>query len=143
MTTLDDLLKTDEIFTHIDEDAGITRHFNATSMARFAEAAMRLRYIEIPLDAELAEYVRGHRGIEQWKLDRLCEPYLSRPIVAVQFSADDSVLPIDGNHRIVRRFELGLKTVRAVVFPEGEWERFLLSPEPEVERVLVELTKRG
>lgn len=116
----------DEIFTHDDED-GVVRDFNASAMVRFAmRPDSGIEIITVPCGLDHAQYIRTHRGIEQPRLDRLCEPFLSLPIVFVEWM-DGSHLSVDGHHRWVRRAELGLPTIDGYRFPLGLWEHFLVT----------------
>jgi hypothetical protein len=127
---------TDEVFTHIDHD-GTVRHFNASAMLRSAK-----RYVEsgkceamtAHLDQQFARFALEQRGIEQWKLDRLEEPYLSAPIISVQWK-DGSVLTVDGHHRYVKKAQRGNTEVRMLLFKE--WDEFLVTIPQELERFLV------
>jgi len=69
----------DEIFTHVDVD-GVVRHFNATKMRRAVEKGdILFDAMEVAIDPSFAEFIRLYRGIEEPKVRRLCEPYLSAP----------------------------------------------------------------
>ena len=121
-------LPLDEIFTHIDEDDGTVRHINASAMARAVASLLsagRVTQIDVWMDPEFVEYTRNRRGLEEWKLKRLCEPYLSRPLIGIDWP-DGSVLLVDGHHRLVTLADKGLETYSMYRFPIGEWEVFLV-----------------
>lgn len=119
----------DEIFTHVDPDTGQVRHFNATAMYVYATVAGHIEKLTLPLNDQIVEFVKRERGIEQPRVKRLKEPYLSRPIVAVHM-ADGSTLTVDGHHRIVRRWADGLTEVDAYCYQVGEWDDFLVTGLP-------------
>lgn len=112
---------TDEIFTHIEETEGgleVVRHINASAMFREAESAIQrgiAEVIEAFYEAEFIEFIKERRGVEQHKIDRLCEPYLSMPCLGF-WMPDGSLLTVDGHHRMVKNFESGEKTYKVVAF---------------------------
>jgi hypothetical protein len=118
----------DEIFTHEDEDEARTvRHFNATAMAKFArkEAGKTIIRHRIQLVEDQVEFIKNNRGIERPKVDRLIEPYLSAPIIFIEFEKGIH-LTVDGHHRIVRLWEEGRREAFGYEFPLGTWEPFLV-----------------
>lgn len=116
----------DEIFTHVDEDAAQTvRHFNATKMRDFARTSQEVKRHNVVLEKDQVEFIRRNRGIEQPRLDRLIEPYLSQPIIFIEFEPGLH-LTIDGHHRIVRNFDDGKETLLGYEFPYGLWQQFLV-----------------
>jgi hypothetical protein len=117
----------DEIFAHEDAHTGEVRIFNATALNqhidRFPSAA---RLMTLDLEPWFTGFIRAERGIEGWRIDRLCEPHLSRPILLVEMP-NGSHLTVDGHHRWIKKVELGHATIEAYAFPLGEWERFLVT----------------
>ena len=127
----------DEIFTHQDPETGEIRRFNSTKMYHYAAArAGVVECLELLLDAKYAEFIRRNRGIESWKLARLKEPYLSRPIIMVELP-NGHQLTVDGHHRWVRKHDLGHKVIRTYWFHAGQWEQFLIEDFPRGERETV------
>lgn len=119
-----------EVFTHVHPRTGALRTFDVKAMYEYAsENAGMIECIDIPLDAAFVSFIRQHRGIEQWKLDRLREPFLSRPTLMVDLP-DRTQLTVDGHHRWIRRHELGYTTIACYWFRPGQWERFLIERGP-------------
>ena len=114
----------DEVFTHEDPDTGVVRRFNATHMVRYA-ISHRFDPALVAVDENTVQFMRISRGIEAWKVKRLKEPYLSRPVLLVEYG-DGTHLCVDGHHRIVRRWDDGLREVMAWIFPKGEWDQFVI-----------------
>ena len=79
-----------------------------------------------PLDAEWIAFLRERRGIEQPRVDRLREPYLSQSLLGVEWHDRLTTLIVDGQHRQVKLFELGRTEARVVRFAYGFWDEFLL-----------------
>lgn len=136
-----DCLPTDEILTHVDPDDGTVRHINASAMARHVPEGREAGYVSLitaAMDREFMEkVVIPHRGTEQWKLDRLCEPYISTPILGVKI-AGGTVLTVDGHHRLVRLYKQNAPTYDMYVYEEGAWERFVISDVPsDLSRMIV------
>lgn len=121
---LEECLLTDEVFTHI-ADNEIVRNFNASAMFRAWENVPRVRLIECVMDHDFVAFIKERRGVEQAKIDRLKEPYLSIPVIGVEFP-DGSTLTVDGHHRLVRLAERGDKTYRMIHFPLGTWGNFIV-----------------
>ena len=111
----------DEIFTWNGPDGVL--HFNATRAYLWAlRGGEGVSRVIANVSADQIEQIRRERGIEQRKLDRLCEPWLSMPIVAVQMPGG-TVLTIDGHHRLVKR---GPGEFRFLLIAEPYWKQFLV-----------------
>lgn len=122
-----------EVFSWTDPDTGETIDFDATSARRWAEANPELvEFHEAPIDdqfREFAQFVMQNRGIVEYRLKRLCEPYLSEPTLSV-LMPDFATLTIDGHHRVVRWYLDGRATWKSIRIPLGYWERFVISRKP-------------
>jgi hypothetical protein len=117
----------EEIFTFSDSHSGLTRSWNATAMVDYAQRhPNEIQRFVIGIEPEIVEMCRTKRGVEQWKLDRLTEPYLSYPIVMVELESRTHLM-VDGNHRYVRRSELGYTTIETYLFMQEQWTRFLVN----------------
>lgn len=122
----------DEIFTHIDPDDGTVRHFNATAVMREATSLMQAGSAHILttlIEEDFVRLVKAERGIEQWKVDRLSMQQLVTPLVGV-LMPDDSVLLIDGHHRMVALHTLGASTYQIFIVGKGAWGSFLVEDMP-------------
>lgn len=123
----------DEIFTHIDDDTREIRHFNATRLARDAGMLVAAGYASlytVPMDHEFIALVEKYRGIEEWKVARLCDPYLSAPVLGVEME-DGQVLTVDGHHRLVRHAREGREMYGMYVICAGRWLEYLVTDMPE------------
>jgi hypothetical protein len=97
----------DEIFSWQDEDATEAYVFNASALQRAIDCKEVVgEELVIPLGKGWVDYVQNCRGVEQWKLDRLVDPWLSKPILGV-LMPDGSTLSIDGHHRTVKTWQQG------------------------------------
>lgn len=115
-----------EIFTHHDPVTGLSRSWNATAMFNHAiRFPTQIQRVTLDIEPHIVEICRTKRGVEQWKLDRLCDPYLSFPIVMAELE-NRMHLMVDGNHRYVRRSEMGYTSIQAYLFSRSQWEPFLV-----------------
>lgn len=121
----------DEIFTHIDSDTGEVRHFNASAMARDTDRLLAqgaITRIWVAMDETFIAFVHTHRGVEEEKITRLCEPYLHTPVLGIDL--DDSVLTVDGHHRLVRLHREGATEYEMYRFPAEAWGRYVVTDVP-------------
>jgi hypothetical protein len=132
----------DEVFTHADED-GTIRHFNATRLfaAIVYGKVADFELISFDLTLDQYEFMMAHRGVEEPRVARLREPYLSAPGVLCHLPTGRQLL-IDGTHRFVRRYRDGLRLMLAFLVPESEWCRYLVHMPPEIERVYLSMLDR-
>jgi hypothetical protein len=125
-----------QIFTHLDND-GVARTFLVETMQEFYKKypnCSELIFAMAPVDQKLSDYLRARQGIEQPRVDRLVEPWLSEPVIGILWEDGETTI-IDGNHRIVKSVEVGRSHVRAVLFKHPFWEQFLL-PEDITKRAI-------
>lgn len=114
----------DELFSHVDHD-GTKRCINATKLRLWAVAEKQYPIIHFALTAEWVASIEEHRGLEQWKLDRLCSPYLHAPVLMVEME-DGTHLTVDGHHRMVKLFKSKLTETTGIILPVGSWEWSIL-----------------
>lgn len=130
MLRMKDCHPLDEIFSHVDEE-GVERHFNATKMREWALLHLNnVELLTVPIDPSYISFIVHARGVEDGKINRMREPYLSQPVLGVHFP-DGSTLTVDGHHRLVKRFMLGMPLYDIIRFPLGTWERFLVHMTPQ------------
>lgn len=128
-----------EVFTHRHED-GTMRTFAVCMMQDFADLhawhCKQIKCVRLPIDAGHVDHVKLNMGIEPARLDRLIEPYLSNPIIAIVWpekeDGKDVITVIDGNHRLVKCLELGRQSINALLFHHELWGQFVINvPNPE------------
>lgn len=123
-----------ECFTHYDGDNDIYRTFMIGTMNHFVAdypfSPMLVRK-QIEITPEIVDYTRKQCGIEQARVDRMKEPYLSKPIIAILWpdKPSDGVTVVDGNHRIVRLWDMGVRKVNTVIFHPDLWKHLILPPD--------------
>jgi hypothetical protein len=126
MIDIRDIGLKEAIFTHIDDqdhqvDIAIDRLSNATFAAC---AAGLLKCVQAPVQKQIADYFVSHRGVEQHRLDRLDLKTLStHPIIFGDWPNGAHML-LDGHHRYVKAYQLGLTQIKAVIVPEPAWRQY-------------------
>lgn len=142
----------EEVFTHIDHDNTV-RTFLTGKMYEFAEAHAHecsgIMCVNLPIDMIPIDYLRKNAGVEPERIERLREPYLSRPIIAIwwqdnfinspnvedreRYAGKKVFTIIDGNHRAIKMAEMGAENIKAFIFEEYMWTQFLwdLNEDPE------------
>ena len=104
-----------EVFTYNDGDNNITLTFGVALMLQFLEKSKGapsklVGRKRLPMDPGHVAHIRKNMGVEQERLDRLVDPWLHQPCIAI---LRDQTLPpagltiIDGQHRIVKLYEAG------------------------------------
>ena len=142
-----DCLPMDEIFIHTNPDDGKVMSINASAMFRDAKRHLEegnAEIIEADTDLTFVEFIKTDRGVEQWKLDRLEEPYLSIPAIGIWMDkAEGSLLTVDGHHRMVRWAERGDPTYKVLAFTMEAAQEYILDPkEYSVEYVAVDTSEK-
>lgn len=116
-----------QVFSHIESDTGLQRHYDVNKLMKIAiENFTTIDIGQITLLADKVLFIRTHSGIEQARLERLTPSDLEIPGLIVHLS-DETDIIVDGNHRAVRRFELGLKTMNFLVLSEAQAKPALLA----------------
>lgn len=116
-----------ECFTHIEGETGKSRTFLIGTMKEFIKdypACKEIIHATVPIDRKIADYLRTNAGIEQPRLDRLVDPYLSEPIIGILWKNGETTV-IDGNHRIVKMVEAGRSEIDCHLFRYPFWEHFI------------------
>ncbi len=130
-----------QIFSHCSLPEGVYRHFDVGCLIRMARTAPPFTYatIAVRLLDEDAARIASCSGIERPHLDRLKTHRLQEPGIMV-LMPDGTTILVDGNHRYVRRWQMGLKTMSFVRFTEAQARRSLLAIPDELSASLVPQT---
>lgn len=124
----------DQFFSHKDDD-GTVRHFAVDAMYRFAEEyspiCKHIKACNMAIETFPLGFIRREMGVEQPRLDRLIEPYLTRPVIGIQWPPSKeypqgTMTLVDGNHRVIKLADRGDKSVKCYLFSEPLWEKFTL-----------------
>jgi hypothetical protein len=110
-----------EIFEWHNEIDDTWLHFDATELNRWALTHLsECECFTCIIDDGLKDHNKK-QGIEDWKVERLKEPYLSWPVLSVMMK-DGTTQTVDGNHRIARCIRDGIDEVKMIRVPLGKWE---------------------
>lgn len=120
-----------ECYTYHDGDLNKTWVFAVCLMNEYVEKhADKCFWIHLKrgmkMDPQHISNTRKNKGIEQDRLDRLCEPYISKPLIGCLWTKLGGINIVDGHHRLVKRWDMGLRTFDIYVFHKKMWEQFLL-----------------
>jgi len=124
-----EIVVTTEVFTYTNPDTGVEEFFNVTAVQQELPRLLALgqaEVVETLLTDDHVDMIRRCRGVEQERLDAIPKDRLDVPVIAF-ITGPDSALSIDGHHRMVKRHELGMKTVRMVLIQENLRRQFSLS----------------
>jgi hypothetical protein len=133
---LKDTSPTDEIFTHIDDTDGHQTTYAVTALVAHLVAWPK---VTVPVEKQHADYCVAYRGVEQARLLRLRESIQAtqRPIVFIEMP-DDTHLLVDGTHRYVLYYLLGIPRIPAYMVPWDVAKEFIIEdiPQTTVEQLM-------
>jgi hypothetical protein len=114
-----------EIFRFYAADLERDLSFDVRGIKRALVAGtLPFRMVEIEItDPDWVEHIRTNGGVETKRMASLTAADLERPGIAVYWPQNNYTTIIDGNNRLVRRFDDGLRTFRmalTLVAPELE-----------------------
>lgn len=113
----------DQIYSHRDE-TGRWRIYNASAILRaIAAGVIKPTRIRFHIDDELYAHLSANAGIERAHLATLTPQRLEEPVLML-LCGDDERLVIDGNHRLVARYEAGKKVATALQLTEQQCEPY-------------------
>lgn len=119
-----------EIYTHVDHDTDVMRHFHVDAMREIAEQhganVKGLECWRIEVIDEHVNHIKEKCGIEPHRIARLVPEFRDKPLIGVVWQ-DGKFNIIDGNHRYVKRHEDGFNWANCYVFTYPLWEQFLVN----------------
>jgi len=108
-------LDTSEIFKfHADEVGDVTFDVRGIKRAIIANELYFAMH-EVELVEDWVEHIRTMGGVEPDRLPSLTAADLKRPGIIVTWPHNGFSTLIDGNHRLVRRWDKGLRTFRVAI----------------------------
>lgn len=116
-----------EIFSfHSDETGPLSFDVRGIKDA-LVKRKLRFVMMEAELNAEWVEHLRINGGVEVEHMARLTAEDLERPGVAVLWGNDYTTL-LDGNNRLVRRWDDGLRMFRFARINDPKISRYVCRP---------------
>lgn len=130
-----------EVFAFESPDTG-SLIFDVRSIKNaMVEGKLKFTMVEVELTADWVEHIRTNGGVEAEHMARLTAKDLRRPGVAIWWGHTGYTTLIDGNNRVVRRWDDGRRTFRCAriedigvfryVCREGEEEQLFDTKMPE------------
>ena len=127
----------DEVFEWENAETGERWWLNVTKLWEFVfdniKDTTKVQFFHDDI-ANLADLLLRTRDIEEWRVERLAEPWLSLPMLAVEVEKEHTVT-VDGHHRFVRWHRRGDKTFKIVRVEKGHWERFKVDGMDDLEKL--------
>lgn len=122
---------TDHVFSY--EHAGLKNilYFNTDLLERIRLQRpewFQLTTLDIP--PEIYNMILTQFGVEEAHLARIDDERLAKPGLGVHFEDAGFVL-VDGSHRLVKRYRLGMRTMDVWTTVRPVWELCLIDPNPE------------
>lgn len=138
-----------EIFRFQAEEVGVVIFDIRGIKDALADRKLKFQMFDTPLVEPWIEHIRDKGGVEVERMKSLTAADLERPPIAI-FWPNGYTTVVDGNNRLVRRWDDGLRNVRMAVIPltremapymcrEGEEEQFLLRRSREDPRCMTHL----
>lgn len=138
-----------EIFRFEAEETGVVIFDIRGIKDALADRKLKFQMFDTPLVEPWIEHIRDKGGVEVERMKSLTAADLERPPIAI-FWPNGYTTVVDGNNRLVRRWDDGLRNVRMAVVPltremapymcrEGEEEQFLLRRSREDPRCMTHL----
>lgn len=118
----------DQIFTHRDDAMnGLIRHFNASAIYR-AIILQSISYerIRFPMDEEHYNVMMSSRGVEETRVKRLSRTDMLTPVLVARMPCHTDLI-IDGTHRYVKLWRLGIRELKGFYLQQTAWEPYLLT----------------
>jgi REP element-mobilizing transposase RayT len=79
--------------------------------------------VEIEIEPEYAQILINNKTVDQKYMNSLTLEKLDEPCTYIKYE-EKTYLLVDGNHRYVRCWQLGLKTVKSYYVPTEVWKEF-------------------
>ncbi len=121
----------DQIFSHRDRE-GTYRHFDVTKLWQMVNAdTSRYARRTFAVTNDEAVYLARNHGVDGQHLARITRLQAEQPGLMVEFP-DSTQIVLDGNHRYLKRFSLGRKTMDFYVLTEAQARPAMLAIPPAV-----------
>jgi hypothetical protein len=127
----------DQVFSHRGTD-GTCRSYHIASLQAFTGIAER---ITIALTQSDVYVVIRQYGIEIEHLERIQPTQLRQPGLMVSFD-DGTDLIVDGNHRLVKRYQTGLREMYFFRFTEEQAKQAMIDVPDELIPALIDAARK-
>jgi hypothetical protein len=138
--------KQEQVFTHYEIATGITRHIHVTRLWQaINDGRLEVESRMMGIPEELYQHICEHQGIERSHLVNITlDDAAYEPALIVEFEGgdeNDRHVLVDGNHKIVRAYEMGLRRRPALFIASTDLEPYLVHPPERVSALMVAATR--
>ena len=114
----------EQTFTFRDAETGQINTWAVERATTWVRDSKRRKYVMIPLEPKNVEFIRLSNGIEQHRLQRIDQVLIDANPILMCGMPDKTMLIVDGSHRFVRAYDLGLKEIKAFIIMYSELKQF-------------------
>jgi len=108
-----------QVFSHVEALTGIQRHYDVAKLYKIILANLPgADYATVGITDTDAKFILANSGIEQLRLRRLTPAQINEPGIIIHLP-DNTDIIVDGNHRLVRRWQLGFATMNFYILGEA------------------------
>lgn len=135
--------KQEQVFTHHEFETDITRHIHVTRLWNAIEARhVKFDVRMMAIDDELYHLICENQGIERSHLATITPDQAAYDEgLAIEFDGGTRHIIVDGNHKIVRAYEMGLRRRPTIFVAHTALLPFLVHPPERVGALMVAATK--
>jgi len=127
-----------QIFTHKEDETGIVRHWHVNTLQEMVKLPRLFRHDKLltSLAKKQVDFVRNNNGVNDTFLHTISKARLREPGILVMLP-DVSYVVVDGNHRMVRRYDTGHLDMLFYTFTLQVAEHALLNIPPEMQKIML------
>lgn len=132
MVALSELLaegaREEQTFTHCTPDGTYTHIL--VDRLKASDDYKKLEIVRTEIKVDDALRIIKNNGIEKDHLSRITVHQFLEPITFINWEQEGTQSLVDGNHRYIKAFVLGLPFILARLVPEPLWRQFVISDIP-------------
>lgn len=141
---LENLQVKDQIFTFISSETDKTIHVNVTKLVMAIDAkGVKSSFRFMALTEHLYQLILTKQGVERAHIDKNISYDEAAYDPAVILEDGDTHIIVDGNHKIVKAFEMGLRRRPAIFVPYDEIDPYMYEVPARVSNVMQVCTKQN
>lgn len=123
----------EEIYHWRNWDNGDQWVVAVTKLRDWLKSSTRVPVSSVALRPEWIEHIANHGGCEPDHLEKLMPWHTSEPAILLA-GPKGTYTVVDGNHRLLKRFMMGLLDAPAYLVPRSIWRRFEIVDAPKVSK---------
>lgn len=114
----------EQTFTFREEATGKVTMWAVERALTWVRDHKRRKPVHIPIEDSNAEFIRANNGLEPHRLNRITAEQIKQHPILMAHMNDDTMLILDGSHRFVRAYDLGMEVLPGFVIKERELAQF-------------------